>query len=487
MIALQGTEGSVAGQTIVIPEHGMRIGRRRDNDLVLDDPTVSSQHAQIEVRPDGVYLADLGSTNGTYVNGVEINRVKLKHGDEVRAGDCVMRYRDRPEAVLLADQGAPAQTAHVQATQMVRPPESGATVIERRTQETLQRVGGISAEKAMQALGRLAQQSGGFDSVHDILQLVLDLVFEVAAVDRGAIILIDQLTSQPTHTCVRYRGERPQRALQDMPLSGTLARKVIAESTALLVPDASVDPTLAMQASIIQHGIRCAAYIPMVSEERVIGLLCVDTNVPNGLTEQHLEVLTAFASQATLSVERVRLKEELAREIRTRMGLQRYVSPQVAETLLRASGEMPPSAEAEVSVLFADLTGFTPLSEQLKPAEICGLLNAVFEALTQVVFSYGGTVDKYIGDCIMALWGAPFPDPLHPARAAVAAVAMIEELEKQKRNWSDKYAGVTLGIAINTGLVTVGNIGRRSSSSGPPSGTWSTSPRGSRAWPAPTK
>ena len=459
MIALHGLEGFVAGQVIAVPEHGMRIGRRRDNDLVLEDPTTSSQHAAIEMEGEDVLLVDLQSTNGTYINGIQISRAPLTQGDEVRIGDCVMRYRDRPEAILLADEHAAIAPAEPETTHVVRPPESRATVIERQTIEVLQQVEGVSADRAMQVLGHLAQQSANTERVDAILDLVLELVFEVVAADRGAILLIDGQTGQPTHTSVRYRDGGPPRSAQDMPISSTLARRVISEGLALLIPDATVDPTLAGQASIVQHGIRCAAYVPLVSEERVIGLVCLDAAGPGALTDRHLEVLTAFANQATLSVERVRLKEELTQEIKMRMGLQRYVSPQVAEAMLRSEGRMPPSDDAEVTVLFADLTGFTAMSEQMPPAEICALLNAVFELLTEVVFRYGGTVDKYIGDCIMAVWGAPFPDPLHPARAVVAAVAMMQELERQKQTWAGKYADITLGIAVNSGPVTVGNIG----------------------------
>ncbi len=459
MIALQGLEGYVAGQVIAVPDHGMRIGQRRDNDLVLEDPTVSRQHAELQPRDDGLHLVDLESTNGTFVNGIQISDVVLHHGDAIQMGDCVFRYRDRPEPLLVDDSEAATAPRQVQATQIVRPPEGRATVVRRQTETVLKRVGGSEAARAMPALAKLTQEAARVDSVEEILELVLKLVFEVVDVQRGAILLIDDLLRQPTHTAVLYRGQQSRRGVRDMPISSTLARRVISDNTALLIPDARLDPVLAQRASIVQHGIRCAAYVPMVSEDHTIGLLCVDTNVPNGLTETQLQVLTAFANHATLTVERVRLKEELAHEIKTRMGLQRYVSPQVADELIRHGGDMPASGEAEVTVLFADITGFTPLSEQLQPAEVCGLLNAVFEALTQVVFRFGGTVDKYIGDCIMALWGAPFQDPLHPARATVAAVEMVRALEEAKHSWSPKYAGITLGVAINSGEVTVGNIG----------------------------
>ncbi|MEJ8858376.1 adenylate/guanylate cyclase domain-containing protein [Variovorax robiniae] len=138
-----------------------------------------------------------------------------------------------------------------------------------------------------------------------------------------------------------------------------------------------------------------------------------------------------------------------------------YVPPELVEKMLEHPEQYSMRAESkELTVMFCDMRGFTHLSEQLAPQELQEFLNTVFNRLTQVINRYGGTVDKYMGDCVMAFWGAPVDAPNHAALAVQAAIDMaasIRELSEQNR--ADGRAEISVGIGINTGVMSVGDMG----------------------------
>ena len=116
----------------------------------------------------------------------------------------------------------------------------------------------------------------------------------------------------------------------------------------------------------------------------------------------------------------------------------------------------------QITVLFADVVAFTPLTRELEPEVTVQILNELFTILTEIVFRHDGTVDKFIGDCVMAMWGAPRDEPDHAAKALEAAEEIVSWLEIGNANWKKKY-GVTIQIAvgINSGEAVVGNIGSK--------------------------
>jgi adenylate cyclase len=150
-----------------------------------------------------------------------------------------------------------------------------------------------------------------------------------------------------------------------------------------------------------------------------------------------------------------RAKRDLADQFAT------YVPPELVRQMVRNPQRYTMQARAEeLTVMFCDLRGFTSLSETMEPLALQGLLNDVLSRLTQVIRAHGGTIDKYMGDCIMAFWGAPVPQPDHAARAVDAAVAMCANLAQF--NAERAAAGlpqVSAGIGLNTGVVSVGNMG----------------------------
>lgn len=137
---------------------------------------------------------------------------------------------------------------------------------------------------------------------------------------------------------------------------------------------------------------------------------------------------------------------------------QTYAPRQLVRRLMSVSGQSVASArEAELTVMFADIVGFTALSERMQPSELAAMLNGHFEGLNEVIEAHGGTVDKYIGDSLMAFWGAPEPAPDHAARACRAALAMAADVAS--RRTASFHPQLRLKIALHTGSLIVGNIG----------------------------
>lgn len=141
--------------------------------------------------------------------------------------------------------------------------------------------------------------------------------------------------------------------------------------------------------------------------------------------------------------------------------LGKVMSPEIAEELLRSEVQLG-GEEKEITVLFTDLRGFTSLSEHRAPKEVLDFLNEYLTRMTAVIDRHGGVVDKYIGDAIMALFGAPLALPDHPHRAVACALEMIEELERSNSVFQAKgWPEIAMGVGVHTGRVVVGNMGSK--------------------------
>jgi class 3 adenylate cyclase len=176
-------------------------------------------------------------------------------------------------------------------------------------------------------------------------------------------------------------------------------------------------------------------------------------------TGDELEDLAAAMSGAAADLEASEAK--LAEERRIRGDLGRYLPGQLVDKIVRHEQDLALGGERRtVTVMFADVAAFTTLVERLPPEQVVTILNQLFTILTEIVFRHGGTVDKLIGDCVMAFWGAPAPAPDHAERAVAAAEDMMRWLEVGNDAWQASH-GVTihLAIGINTGEVVVGNFG----------------------------
>ena len=170
-------------------------------------------------------------------------------------------------------------------------------------------------------------------------------------------------------------------------------------------------------------------------------------------------LLAIVLTYAAISVQHYVVEEAEKRKIRNAFGL--YLPPTLA-TLVSEHPEMLKLGgdKRELTVMFSDIRGFTTLSEGLEPEALVELLNEFLGAMTEVIFGSEGTLDKYIGDAIMAVWGAPIPQSDHAARACLAALGMVERLRVLAAQWAQRgLPRLSIGIGLNTGPMVVGNMG----------------------------
>jgi adenylate cyclase len=236
------------------------------------------------------------------------------------------------------------------------------------------------------------------------------------------------------------------------------------DHVSILTSDALVDPRFGSGDSIRFHGIRSAMCAPLWNKDEVIGIIHVDSPMlTNCFTVNDLDLLTALANYAAVAVERARLNQKIVAEEKKRERLGRFLSPQVASRILaqadtHGGAELGAPEVREVSVLFADISGFTSMSETMSPSSVALLLNDYLSRMTDVIFKYEGTLDKYIGDAIMAVFGAPLDMPDHAPRAIKAALEMQERLAEWNADRKEGPA-FRIRIGINSGNAVAGEIG----------------------------
>ena len=155
--------------------------------------------------------------------------------------------------------------------------------------------------------------------------------------------------------------------------------------------------------------------------------------------------------------------EHFVREQRERRQLSRFFSPAVVREVVRLKDEGSLTTSRRlVTVLFSDIRGFTSLSEQLQPEQVEEMLREYLTEMTEIVYKHKGVVDKYIGDCVMALYNAPFDDPAHAFKAVLTALELQERTRTVSKRWEDKLGiAIRTGVGINTGEAVVGTLGSR--------------------------
>ena len=207
-----------------------------------------------------------------------------------------------------------------------------------------------------------------------------------------------------------------------------------------------------------------AISFPLKARDRTLGVLNISKiREGNLFCRADIETVSIICRQAVMGLENFRIMEERAERMRIRTLFTQYVAPEVAETIL-SSGTDPMSIGdiKEITILFADIRNFTPLVRQLPLETLRLFLNDFFALLSEAVFSFNGTLDKFIGDAVLAFFGAPISvsDPIQ--KAVHAAITMHETFVDLKRKWIGRNHAIHdigLGIGINSGETFLGNVG----------------------------
>ncbi len=478
---------AVQGRDEILPlaADELRIGRGIENEVVLADFSVSRRHAVIRRESGSWFVQDLMSTNGIQVNGVTSKRAMLKPGDRLKVGIFELQVEEVREPPISGASAKLATAGLPQVPQAAQAPVGTATIV--RSLADFSAAWGLDVKSSGEArtnkrkdldeaysskifgfMTRLARLLIRSDSVDEVLQRVMDIAFEALPVDRGFILLLDEATGRTVCELARTKERSEFRPQSEVPVSQTMVEQVMRDRVALLTYDALSDQRLAGGDSIRIHQIRAAMCTPLWSGEKIIGVFQVDTPFHAGtFNEKDLDLLTALANYAAVAVERLRYAKTVEFERQVRSRLERYHSPAVIESIVQFT---PSAAEptvgkmklAEATVMFADLAGFTPVSEKASPQEVAEMLESYFTHAVEAIFSAGGTLDKFIGDCVMAFFGAPVPQGDHARRAVQAAIQIQEAQDALNRQRAAQGLPTLLvRIAIQSGPVMVGDVGSR--------------------------
>ena len=221
------------------------------------------------------------------------------------------------------------------------------------------------------------------------------------------------------------------------------------------------DSRLDAAKSVFIQQIRSAMCVPLWNRDEIIGVIQLDSiRFENQFVQEDLELLKAIGSQMAMIIEQASLNEKIREESKMRNRLERFHSPQIIEMILHGGQEdlMEPK-DLTATILFSDIVGFTTLSESLPPREINIVLNQYFTRMTDIIFKHDGMLDKYIGDGLMAVFGAPMEKANDAERAIRAALEMRRELTRMRKEVGASGAQLNIRIGINTGRVVAGNMG----------------------------
>jgi adenylate cyclase len=453
------------------------IGRSPECQIVLKDFGISRTHAKITVDDDGVRICDLKSKNGTSLNGVPIVEAPLNDGDRILLGSFQLTFGKTLEGSVVLDEAKPLSE---EAGTMIRsvdelskllatpaPSVTGPGIPAPAEAKKVAAVDLQEIERSNRILKILMSVAATLITtrpVEEVLQQVMDIVFDHIPADRGFVMLQDEVEDKLVPEVIKHRNPGTAADEGRITISKTIAERVVKDRVSILTSDAMVDPRFGAGDSIRFHGIRSAMCAPLWNKDQVIGIIHVDSPMlTNCFTQNDLDLLTALANFAAVAVERARLNEKIVAEQKKRERLGRFLSPQVTSRIIAATSESQLAALGvpevrEVTILFADIVGFTTMSEKMSPAAVALLLNDYLSRMTDIIFKYEGTLDKYIGDAIMAVFGAPLDMPDHGLRAVRAALEMQERLTEFN---SERSEGphLRIRIGVNSGKAVAGEIG----------------------------
>jgi adenylate cyclase len=434
------------------------IGRHPDNTIQILDRIISKEHAQIQRTADHTFLLrDLGSLNGTFIRGERVGECFLEDGDEICMGSTRLLYVDTASSEEAKNRVtiAPGLTeSHIRQKisaddgQFLRESSITDERVLRRDYERL-RIG-----------HELAKATSTELDLARLLPKILDKAFELLPADRGVILLMDSNGDLvPSYVKTRDANRKDDASIV---LSKTVTAEVIKSKAAVLSSDATMDSRFSGAHSIIMQGIRSTMTVPLLHGEEILGIMHLDSQIAtNAFTEKDLQICMGMAAQAAIAIQNARLATRIEQEAQTRAQISRLVPPSVVEQVLKGELTIEKGGRHhELTMLYSDIRGFTSMSDGRPPEEVVNTLNEYFEVMVEILFRHKGTLDKFVGDEIIGLFGAPIDLDDAPFKAVACALDMMRGLKEFNRTrTAEGQPPIKIGIGINTGPVITGSIG----------------------------
>jgi adenylate cyclase len=488
MPTLTVKQGSKVIKEVVINKPSFSIGRLPENDLELPDNLASRRHTEILKQGTAYTLYDLGSANGTFLNKKKVKSEPLKDGDEIQIGNTIILFKEQSSFNVPVPPKPPPPPKQAKSSfdsDVVK--HIGELSLDYRLNVKDIIASGQSIAQAAQATGEKSKESTRFfilyhlgravataDTLDEVLEIGMSSVFDVISADRGTIMILDKATGKliPKLTKRRLSDKEKQDKADgkqikepEVYISSTITNKVITDKVSLITSDAAHDPRFQSGLSIAQFNIRSALCVPLWEKEDVFGVIYVDNLMKtHAFTNDDLELLTAIANQVAIRMKQDELNNKLRKEALLRGNLERYHSPDVVEMIIKHSGgkENPLDVrERVVTILFTDIQNFTTLSEKITPIQLAEMLNKFFETVTKIIFEFKGSVNKFIGDAVLATFNAPIDLENHQLNAVKASVKIIQAIQESQKNDPPEAPKYNVRLGVNTGTVVAGNVGAK--------------------------
>lgn len=443
------------------------VGRHEKSDLRLLDSMVSRHHCLILREGKRFVLKDLESRNGTWVNGRRIkNRRHVKNGDTIQIGPFrLLFHEDEPFQTPLHTQtldmtrfGAEPFVHRHAAEQVVKPLGMISNYLSETASDVERVPTRIRRERLnrnLLTLYRITEQLVTSKDLDEILDYIMDQIFEIFAPSQATILLGDKDQLIPR----KQRSVEPDGIVR--PISTTIVNRILDDRVAVLTDNALEDPRFEMGDSVIVDGIRSVMAAPIWEDRTILGVLYVDSlDVVGGYQTEDLDILTAIGHQTALAIQRWKLTEMLREEAIKgaviRQNLARFHPAPVVDLIMKGAADLD-AKETVATVFFCDIVGFTSLCQTVDLKQIQSLLNRFCKTVNHIVFDEQGTLDKFIGDAALAIFGAPVPQEDAAVRAVRSALHIRDKLSQV--GWDSREPRYQVRYGIYMGPAIVGNFG----------------------------
>ncbi len=466
-LKFQGTESvrEFTGDSVVIG----RIGASAGGLDLSNDPMVSRQHALLQVKNGVCWLTDTGSKFGTRVNGREIRSAgecQIGPEDAINVGDTVLQIACTPATGKgggLADGELPDWARPLQALAELPPASESTSVPDVCILKAMDTRRGAAGEAGTEGpvtdqrlalLLNLPGQFGAKKGVNELLEEVMTRSMAIVpSAKRGALLLRDP--ARDTFLLKAYvSGGEPA-------VSQTLARRALSEKQGFIWRAGKPGDT---SRSMREHQMATGMCAPLQWREHAFGVILVDSPYPaDNFEESELELLMAIGQYVGMALAEEQYRAELSRNTKLVDRLLTNFSPKVRAVLVEQArlGKLRPGGvKSEVSVLFADICGFTKQAAQTDAQDLVDMLNQYFQPIVEVIFRHDGTVDKFVGDAVLAVFGSPEPDLQHHEKAVRAALAIQEAVRATSKSRAARGEPTcTMRLGLHSGEVFHGFIG----------------------------
>jgi adenylate cyclase len=467
-----------------LPEGATSLGRADENDIVLGGDLVSRKHAKLHVEGDSLRVEDLGSRNGSRVNGIPFQGTrKLVPGDTLTLGENTLAIRqphtvesaatemvdlgaggvrrfghgeDVSPAVILAKNMKDLDVLRALDNFELRPFDvtmSGPAPIS-PTGPASSRV----SYETLILMFRTAEALATAETLVAFLESAMDRVLERTEATT-AVVLLRHSSGLLVPAAVRHRGKL---AKGEVPVSDAIVEEALRQGRALAVGDVRDDRRFAGRESVILYGVDRVLCIPIGREAPFSGVLYVNTPAEGETTlEIMLDACSAVAHLIASGMQRFSGKEAAtggSGSTGLRRTLERFHAAEVAERrateALRSGGRLPALEERQLTVLHAEMVGFGALSAKLGPVRASAVLSDFHAKMGGLIFSFEGSVEAFLGDSVRALFGAPYGKLDDAVRAVRAGLALRADWQRaMERRPEDERCELRIGIHTTKALV----------------------------------